>query len=370
MIKRRKRPDGLPFRVYERHGVRAYSIGYKMPDGTWSFRLSCPADDLSKVAETRADAIRRAGQLERGAPAVDSIEALIAAWFVRQRSMPIGTPSRRADSSLDENEREAKNLLKAFGHMRVKELRKADAYVYQDGSLRSKRPRAAKANKELALMHVILEHGVRVGMIETNPFDGIEKLPTVKHERYVTDDELQLAIDMGREMGGPQLIVALALKTAWLCVRRSVEVRAFTREQITAEGIVWTAAKRQRGQAERHGLIEWSPALRETIDEALAVPRYEMAGEELVFGNLSGQRYTKGGWKATLAKLMKRCVTEAKERGIKFKPFSLQDCRPKGVTDKLGQGDTDTVDATLHTSERMVRQVYDRRRTRTAKPVK
>lgn len=53
-----------------------------------------------------------------------------------------------------------------------------------------------------------------------------------------------------------------------------------------------------------------------------------------------------------------------------FQPFSLQDCRPKGVSDKLAQGDLDVMDATLHTSERMVRQVYDRRKVRVAKPAK
>ena len=55
-------------------------------------------------------------------------------------------------------------------------------------------------------------------------------------------------------------------------------------------------------------------------------------------------------------------------RSKPFTPFSLQDCRPKGVSDKLARGDLDVLDATLHTSERMVRSVYDRRRTRVAKP--
>ena len=40
-----------------------------------------------------------------------------------------------------------------------------------------------------------------------------------------------------------------------------------------------------------------------------------------------------------------------------------------GVSTKMERGDTDTVDATLH-SERMVRQVYDRRRVRVAKPAR
>jgi hypothetical protein len=184
----------------------------------------------------------------------------------------------------------------------------------------------------------------------------------------VSAEELALAVEVGRRMGGPQHICALAQQTAYLCLRRSVEVRALMRPQITAQGTLWKAAKRQRGQAEKHGLIEWSDKLRATIEEALAIERYKVAGTWYVFGNLSGRRYTKGGWKATLSKLMAECIAEASRRHIQFKPFSLQDCRPQGVTKKLERGDRDTIDATMHSSERMVRQVYDRRRVRVAKP--
>lgn len=65
---------------------------------------------------------------------------------------------------------------------------------------------------------------------------------------------------------------------------------------------------------------------------------------------------------------MKKCVEKAAETKQPFSAFSLQDCRPKGVSDKLANGDQDVMDATLHTSERMVRQVYDRRKVRVAKP--
>jgi hypothetical protein len=186
----------------------------------------------------------------------------------------------------------------------------------------------------------------------------------------VTDAELELAVEVGRKLGGPRLIVALACKTAWLCLRRSVEVRALTRAQITDVGIEWTAAKRKRGQPVTKGIIEWSPELRATIDEALAIQRNKLAGAWFVFGNLNGQRYTKGGWKATLSDLMAACTKEAAERRMAFLPFSLQDCRPKGVTDKKSTGQQDVMDATMHSSERMIDQVYDRRRTRVAKPVR
>ncbi len=63
------------------------------------------------------------------------------------------------------------------------------------------------------------------------------------------------------------------------------------------------------------------------------------------------------------------CVSEAGKRKIEFKSFSLQDCRPKGVSDKLASGQTDAQEATGHSSERMIRQVYDRRAVKKAKPV-
>ena len=67
---------------------------------------------------------------------------------------------------------------------------------------------------------------------------------------------------------------------------------------------------------------------------------------------------------------MDECEVEAAKRHIAFARFSLQECRPMGVSTKMERGDTDTVDATLHSSERMVRQVYDRRRVRVAKPAR
>lgn len=376
MNRRRERADGLPYRVYERRGARLYSIGYKKPDGTWAFRLTCAISSVTKIAELRRDAIKRAADIEMGAPTEGTFAALADAWLARQRALPDGSQGKRADSTLRENERELSMLKRAFGVMHVGQMEKSDAYAYLDACQLARdkdgnpRPRAEKGNKEIALARVVLEFGVRIRLIVINPFDGVEKLATRRRDRLVTDAELALAVEIGRRMGGPQHIVGLALRTAWLCLRRSVEVRALTRDQITADGILWEAAKRQRGEAVKRGLIEWSADLRSTVDEALALKRNKVAGTWYIFGNMSGQRYTKGGWKATLSKLMVECVAEAARRSIPFEPFSLQDCRPKGVSDKLASGATDTLDATMHSSERMVRQVYDRRRIRVAKPTR
>jgi len=95
--------------------------------------------------------------------------------------------------------------------------------------------------------------------------------------------------------------VALALRTAFLCLRRSSEVRGLTRGQIGEAGIQWTATKRRNGHGCRSGLILWSDELRATIDEALAIERPLTVCSWFVFGNLKGQSYTRGGWKCALS---------------------------------------------------------------------
>ena len=114
MSRHRVRPDGLPFRVYERRGVRLYSVGHKGTGGRWTFRLTCPIDDVAKVAELRRDAITKAIQLSLGAPAQDTFGALIDAWLSRQVKLPVGTEGKRAASTLSENRREAENLRRAM----------------------------------------------------------------------------------------------------------------------------------------------------------------------------------------------------------------------------------------------------------------
>ena len=220
-------------------------------------------------------------------------------------------------------------------------------------------------NKEIALARLILEFGIRKKMLITNPFDELTKNKTIKGRRLVTGVEMDLAVEVGRRYGGARHIVAMGLKTEWLCVHRSVEVRGIMRDGIREDGVLWQDGKSKIKTAV---LIEWSPELRETITETMNIKRNKVAGTMLVFGNMRGQRYTKGGWKSMLDDLMFACVKEAAERSIEFERFSLQDCRPMGVTGKLERGDTDTKNVTVHTSEKMISTVYDRRPVKRATP--
>lgn len=364
MIKRRDKPDGLPYRVYERYGQRVYSIGYKMPNGKWAFKMQCPVHNHAEIAKLKREAIQQAATLSFST-GKGGIEGLIDDWIEWQEKLPASDLNKRADSTLVENKREAKNLKQSFGHMQPDQITMVNGYEYLDACVQANR--AAKGNKEIALLQVILEYAVRKGIITSNPLRGIRKNKTVTTKRYVTDQEIDIAYQVGKQAGGTRLIVALALRTAWLCVRRSFEIRGITRDAITDTGIVWRDGK---NKDKPPVLIEWTPALRETIQQAINIKRNQVAGSFYIFGNMRGQKYTKGGWKAVLDDLMTDCIAHAQKNGLAFTKFSLQDCRPKGVSDKLSSGHQDVKDATGHTTDRMIGQVYDRRQIKKATPVK
>lgn len=364
MIKRRTKPDGLPFRVYERYGKWAYSIGYKMDNGKWAFKMQCSVHDTIQIAKLKREAIQQASTLSFTTSS-GGMDGLIDDWLEYQDKLPATDLNKRAASTLAENKREANNLKRAFSHLQPEQITMVNGYEYLDACALA--DRAAKGNKEIALMQIILEYAVRKGIINANPLRGIRKNKTVTTKRYVTDQEIDIAYQVGLEKGGTRLIVALALRTAWLCVRRSFEVRGITRDAITDAGIVWKDGK---NHDKPPVLIEWTPALRETITQAINIKRNQVAGSFYIFGNMRGQKYTKGGWKAVLDDLMSDCINHAQKNGLAFTKFSLQDCRPKGVSDKLSSGHQDVKDATGHTTDRMIGQVYDRRQIKKATPVK
>lgn len=368
MARRRKHPDGLPFRVYERKGKTTYSIGYKSPDNRWLFRLKCNARDLATVHSTRTEAIQRASALPTPSPAVDTFETLVTAFFEWQESFEVGSARRRAESTLKENRSEAKNLVRSFGPMNIESIRPSHAYRYLDACEAA--GRGPKGNKEISLARSIFEYAIRIDKLTSNPFSDIKKISTTPSTRLVEEAELAFVMEVARKVGGTALTVGLAMEVAYLCVRRSGEVRALTRSQLSAQGIRWVAGKAQRGKPPLKGLITWSPRLEAAIDEALTIQRHEGAPCEFIFGNLSGRQYTKGGWKKTLSNLMTECVRVAAERGQPFTKFNLQDCRPAGVTERLDNEEADVMNATLHKSPQILFRHYDRRRTRVAKATK
>jgi hypothetical protein len=74
-----------------------------------------------------------------------------------------------------------------------------------------------------------------------------------------------------------------------------------------------------------------------------------------------------GGWNTNLRRLMEHTRKKAEKEGVEFARFTLKDMRPAAVTDRVDKGDKDITNATGLSSDRMVRQVYDRRKTKAAR---
>jgi integrase len=371
MIGRRKSPDGLPFRLYERMGKFTYSIGYKLRSGEWEFRLSAPANDAVKIAQAREEAIARANVLNGIVVKANTTSSLINDYFAWQEGLPPDSEDRKADSTLKENKQERKWLDTAFGAMAPETIKASHVYAFlkarAKGAPGKHKPAPAKANKEIALLSAILEFGRTEGRLEANPCRGIKYNKTRPNQKYTPHVHVEFALAMARETGGAALRLALCVMAAYITVSRPIEMRTLERRGVLPEGIKIRVGKRKRGHSVKHKLIEYSPELRAVIQEALTL---QATPSMLVFGNMHGQEYTRSGWNTLWTRHMVFCESRAAEEGIEFARFSLADMRPAAVTDRMEGGDAQILNATGHVDGRMVGQVYDRRATKVAKPTK
>jgi integrase len=362
MIGRRQSPDGMPFRLYERLGKFKVSYGYKLPTGKWAFRLTAAADDKAAVAKVKADAIERANILNGVVPDTGETDELFRKYFVWQRDLPAASEDRKADNTLNENNYEAKRILKTFGKVKPAQIRPVHIYKYLAGRAADGAP--AKANKEIALLSAVLEYGRRLGLLETNPCRGIKYNKTQPKTKYVEQAEVDLVMRVARERGGSYLILALCLRVAYLTVSRPDEMRWLMRQGIGVDGVKLPVGKRRKGHAQKHKLIEWSAELRSAMDEAVTLQR---TTSMYVFGNTAGQPYTVSGFNTILRRLMVHTAKKAEEEGVAFSRFTLSDMRPAAVTDRVDDDDDKITNATGHSSDRMVKQVYDRRKVKAAR---
>lgn len=367
MVGRRKRPDGLPERLYMREGKRVTSFFIKHADNRRQELGSARSGDMNAVREARRRAEQQYDEIMGVKPLDENTTWLIDKYFVWQASLP--DSQRKAVSTITENKREAVNLKKFFGDMDPRTIEPEHCYAYIDERTTANQA-AVKAGKEISLLSAVLEYGRRIGRVRDNVAKGIEKPRNGPSEVHVEWEQVEFLCEVGKAAGGSFAIMGLCAQFTWLTLRRPTETRNFTRDQIVTEGCHFTASKRKHGTANKTGTIQWSPLLRATVDEASAIKRWgkNSIPARYVFGNLAGEPYTKGGWKSGWSRLHDLAEAEAKKQEKPWYRFSLQDCRPGGVTEKEARGDTDTVDATLHADGRMVKTVYNRLRHRNAKP--
>jgi integrase len=267
------------------------------------------------------------------------------------------------DEEARENEiRTLDRFNRVFGHMRQDSLTQQQLYQYMDNRLDERKEFAKQKKKapsagrhDVRFLKKVLTKGIKWGAGTVNPVLGLEFDADPANERDVTDEEFAAVY----QMANPRM--RTVMDAADLIGQRRGDILGIRRADLQPDGI-----HIRQGKTGAYVVVEWSSALREVVDRALAmkpdIPR------DYVFRNGSGRCYTKSGFNAIWQRLMRRYV---KQGGIRFK---FRDIRAKAATDKAIE--TDELEAQKlmgHTDISTTRKHYIKARGRKpvrAKPVR
>lgn len=328
MGRKRQKYRHLPARVYVHHG----SYRYVAPDGTKTTlaRLS----DYAGMLRALADLVGDDRPLDTLAAVIDRYELEI---------LPGKAPTTQKDHA-----RMLANLRRTFGAMDPRDLRQPHAAQYRDKRARSA-PTAA--NRELELLSHVCSLAVEWGAMDFHPLRGLRKVRKPPRQRYVTDAEYQYVHRLASPM------VRCVMDLALLNGLRRGDVLALERDHITEEGLQVRTSK--TGAAL---LFEWTPALRQVVDDALRLPPQV---RRPIVCNRKGRPYTKNGFDAVWSRLMAK-ATDPKRDGH-IERFQFRDLRRKCASDEV---DELVAQARLgHASVAITNRVY-RVKPRKVRPLK
>lgn len=301
-------------------------------------------------------------ELDMEQPKAGTIAEHLADYMAeRERLVKLG---KLAPATLVSNRGEVVELNKAFGKMAALDVK--PSHVWQYLHLYRGKESPIRANREIALFSGLFRRLLNAGIVERNPCQGIDRNPESSRDRLVTDEELtefvrftetngHLADDSQVKSSLTGKRIGLVAKLSYLTGKAKGQLLSLKKEQLLEEGIYFQA--RKRGSPT---LVEWTPALREVVDELLEMP--SRISTNFVIHNLAGQRYTEGGFNAIWQRVMNAWELNGHER------FTLHDMRAKAVT-KLKEDGRVASEVTGHRTEEIPAKVYDRRRVRRAKAV-
>jgi integrase len=231
-------------------------------------------------------------------------------------------------------------LLRAtFGHMRPDELKKIDIGRFLD------RPKGLiQANRQVAVLSAIYAKMVGKWYVcETNPCIGVERNPSKRRTRYITDAEFAAVYAIAPVR--VQIMMDLALLTG----QRQGDLLTLPLKNVSADGILF-----KQGKTGKRLLVGMSPSLQAVLDRASKLLPQNLWGTVVRTGKAGGRPYTSEGFRALWQRVMNRAVREKliEER------FTFHDIRAKCVSDTLNI--QDAFERAGHTNMSMTRGTYDR----------
>lgn len=310
--------ERLPKRVYRKHGA----LYYVTPQNKWI-----------RLGETLSEAYRALASIE--APGREGTMDALIARYLREV-----TPTK-APSTQKQDRYRAVHVLRVFGAERPENIRPTHVAQYLD-----KRTAKIAANREKAFLSHVFSMAMRWGVVDWNPCRGVHRNPERPRERYPEDWEVEA---VGKHLSPPWAVRCIRL--AYLVAQNPGDVLRSTKQQLQAGGVFY-----RRGKTGQKILVEWSPALSETVRDCL-----EHAGDLLLFcRKVKGQERPYTNW--ALSSAWQRAMKAALKAGDLLEPFQLRDLRPKSGTDAPDK-------EILANTEAVRRRHYLNRKARKVKPV-
>lgn len=353
MPRKRTRPEnkGLPARWRFRHGAYYFDVPKQLRhlwEGKREFRLGSSLPEAYRVWAARLELhndVRTIGQLlERYALEV----------------VPTKAPSTQAG-----NMHAIAKLKAVFGEMRIRDFKPIHAYQYRD---RRGRQAPTQANRELEVLSHAFTKAIEWGYREDHPMiEGrFRKLPTPPRTRYVEDWEIVEALSLApRRKRGSLHAVRAYIKIKLLTGLRRGDLLRLRISDLQDDGI-HVQPRKTANTTGKKLIIEWTPALRQAVEEAKAARPVDIA--PWLFCTKRGDPYVKDdgtahAWNSMWQRFMDRVLAETrvKER------FTEHDLRAKCASDAESLAHAQQLLA--HADSATTQRIY-RRRPERVKPLK
>lgn len=214
----------------------------------------------------------------------------------------------------------SKKVRIVFGKMQPQKVKPKHVRAFMD-KIGINHP--VSANRHHSFLSVLFGWGVQYGKLDQNPARECRKFREKPRDRYVTDKEYEIVINLARKSGSP--FIAPMMEIAYLCRLRAIEVRSLTNDQILPEGI-----RCERRKGSENEITAWSPRLKAAIEEAQNLyPGVNRSLRAVICGRNGApvaERAYKTAWKRLMIEALKP------ENGLKER-FTFHDLKAKGISD-------------------------------------
>lgn len=314
----------------------------KRKGGGYTYRYLDYDRKYINLGHNREEAIKQVLQFERRAPDTGTVGELVREYMKSTNFTNDLSPNTRTDYL-----NSSKHILRVFANVQVDDMQPPHIARY----LRIERAESpVRANREIAFLGSAFQFGIESGLAVANPCRQVRRNKEKPRSRCPSWDEIQQVYDVAKAKGESSHVLGLMAKFAALTGRRRAEFRQMRHDDLTPDGIRVGFAKAKKGEADRNGLIEWTPVLRELFRELETIPRQPSM---FVWTTRQGQPYSEQGFKAMWNRIMEDWLKlPGTER------FTFHDLRAYYVTIMVGRGENPET----HANPATTRRVYDRRR--------